>query len=574
MGALLRTLVATALMLAVAPWPHSTTASSSSPPEARLGAGTLRGKWMSTRHGRPIAAFEGVPYAQPPVGKLRYKAPVAAEPLSGVRVADKPSPVCIQIDLFKGSTSPEGSEDCLYANIYAPETVSRAQPLPVMVWVHGGGFFSGSGCIYGPEFLLDKDVVLVTFNYRLGALGFLSTGDDVIPGNFGMKDQVQLLRWVRDNIAAFGGDPDQVTIFGESAGGASVHALTLSPLAKGLFHRAIPMSGTALSPWAFRSKAWTARASAKLAAAVGCPAQPSDQLLECLMDKPAVDIIGADLTFLEWAGHPMCPYSMTEEPAGPGAFLDKHPAAAAAAGPASDVPLVIGFTSDEGCIGAVPVLENANLAEDFNERFTEIAPIMFFTKHLGSKTNTAIFKKIRKFYLGDKAIDKSTRFELMRMMTDSFFVNSILETVRLQKVSAKSPMYLYELYHPSTSHRSISSLFGGGNTPYGTCHGDDLLLMFPAQALVPGDQSPTDKALSEELINAVTTFAATGAPAADGSWPPVRDGEHAEYLRISTGAGQGGLRKDFEPERMALWKDLPVNVALAAPVSPSGRDEL
>ncbi|KAK3923637.1 Venom carboxylesterase-6, partial [Frankliniella fusca] len=112
------------------------------------------------------------------------------------------------------------------------QTVSRAQPLPVMVYVHGDGFLTGSGWKYGPEFLLDRDVVLVSFNYRLGALGFLSTGDDVIPGNFGMKDQVQLLRWVRDNIAAFGGDPDQVTIFGESAGGASVHALTLSPLAK------------------------------------------------------------------------------------------------------------------------------------------------------------------------------------------------------------------------------------------------------------------------------------------------------------------------------------------------------
>ncbi|KAK3926001.1 Esterase FE4 [Frankliniella fusca] len=112
------------------------------------------------------------------------------------------------------------------------QTVSRAQPLPVMVWIHGGAFLTGSGWMYGPEFILDKDVILVSFNYRLGVLGFLSTGDDVIPGNFGMKDQVQLLRWVRDNIVAFGGDPGQVTIFGESAGGASVHALTLSPLAK------------------------------------------------------------------------------------------------------------------------------------------------------------------------------------------------------------------------------------------------------------------------------------------------------------------------------------------------------
>ncbi|KAK3926000.1 Esterase P [Frankliniella fusca] len=113
------------------------------------------------------------------------------------------------------------------------------------------------------------------------------------------------------------------------------------------------MSGTALTPWAFRSKAWTARTSAKLAAALGCPAQPSDQLLECLMAKPAADIIGQDATFQEWGDHPMCVFSMAQEPAGPGAFLDKHPAAAAAAGPASDVPLVIGFTSDEGGIVAI-----------------------------------------------------------------------------------------------------------------------------------------------------------------------------------------------------------------------------
>ena len=113
------------------------------------------------------------------------------------------------------------------------QTVSRAQPLPVMVWIHGGGFSTGSGFMYGPEYILDKDVIFVSFNYRLGPLGFLSSGDGVIAGNFGMKDQVQALRWVRDNIAAFGGDPNQVTIFGESAGGASVHALLISPLAKG-----------------------------------------------------------------------------------------------------------------------------------------------------------------------------------------------------------------------------------------------------------------------------------------------------------------------------------------------------
>lgn len=152
----------------------------------------------------------------------------------------------------------KGNEDCLFLNVYTRRLPSReAHPrLPVMVWIHGGGFTFGSGnaFLYGPDYLVAEDVVLVTINYRLGPLGFLSLGSGDASGNAGLKDQVLALKWVQENVAAFGGDPDTVTIFGESAGGSSVQFLMLSPLAVGLFHRAISESGSALNSWALSER--------------------------------------------------------------------------------------------------------------------------------------------------------------------------------------------------------------------------------------------------------------------------------------------------------------------------------
>ena len=161
---------------------------------------------------------------------------------------------------------PTFAEDCLYLNVYIPVsssttsfnsntstltmTSSSSSPLPVMVYIHGGGWFAGSGSQYPGAGLARKGVVLVTLNYRLGVFGFMSTEDEVSPGNYGLLDQIAALKWVKKNIAAFGGDPNMVTIFGQSAGAGSVSLLTLSPLAKGLFHRAIMESGSSLAPWA------------------------------------------------------------------------------------------------------------------------------------------------------------------------------------------------------------------------------------------------------------------------------------------------------------------------------------
>jgi para-nitrobenzyl esterase len=197
-----------------------------------------------------VTVFRGLPYAAPPVGLNRWREPQAPASWSGVRDATRFAPRCVQGGFAPGADQPLTSEDCLYLNVWTPAAAADAT-LPVMVWVHGGGFFGGAGsaAIYDGENLASKGAVVVTFNYRLGSFGFLAHPElsaespHGSSGNYGMLDMVAVLEWVYDNIAAFGGDPGNVTIVGESAGAQAVATLMASPLGAGLFHRAILQSG-------------------------------------------------------------------------------------------------------------------------------------------------------------------------------------------------------------------------------------------------------------------------------------------------------------------------------------------
>lgn len=224
-----------------------------SPPvaSAQTAVATKTGSLQGVAEGKVIA-FKGIPFAQPPVGELRWRAPQPIAPWKGTRLADHYGPDCMQIP-FKADAAPLGvkpAEDCLYANVWAPATASK-QKRPVMVWIYGGGFVNGGSSppVYAGTKFAEDGVVFVSFNYRLGRFGFFAhpgltrEAAGAPQGNYGILDQIAALKWVQDNIAAFGGDPDNVTIFGESAGGFSVHGLTTTPLAKGLFDKAIVMSG-------------------------------------------------------------------------------------------------------------------------------------------------------------------------------------------------------------------------------------------------------------------------------------------------------------------------------------------
>ena len=221
-------------------------------PTVDVAQGRLRG----ADAGGDVAVFRGVPYARPPLGDLRWRDPLPPEPWSGVRDAVEFAPACSQIGVsMPGEPQTPTGEDCLYLNVWAPEGPPDA-PLPVIVWVPGGGFVNGSTAapVYDGANLARRDVIVVTVGYRLGIMGFLAHSELTAEsaqggsGNYGLMDQIAALEWVQANISAFGGDPDNVTLAGQSAGATSVSILMASPRARGLFDRAIGQSGGLFEP--------------------------------------------------------------------------------------------------------------------------------------------------------------------------------------------------------------------------------------------------------------------------------------------------------------------------------------
>uniref|UniRef100_A0AC35UF05 Carboxylic ester hydrolase n=1 Tax=Rhabditophanes sp. KR3021 TaxID=114890 RepID=A0AC35UF05_9BILA len=258
--------------------------------------GPIIGKRIIPDEGREVDAFLGIPFATPPLGELRFKKPIPAEKWTTPRKCYKFGPRSVQKDLFfwMKYIRDESSEDCLYLNVFAPLNKKKEQypdGLAVMVYIHGGGFVSDSSIKYGDigisKYLASKDVVVVSIQYRLAYLGFFSTGDEICPGNNGLWDMKLALEWVQDNCARFGGNPGNVTIFGQSAGGCAVELLEFSPHTKHLFHKLIPMGGNAQCNWSV-SKTVVERSYA-IAAKNGIFERDSHTLLDSLRKLPAVN---------------------------------------------------------------------------------------------------------------------------------------------------------------------------------------------------------------------------------------------------------------------------------------------
>lgn len=261
----------------------------------------LAGETLFSRNGRPYSAFKGIPYAKIPE---RFAASELIRELGfeGYRNVTDNGQTCAQAG-FGGQNV--GVEDCLNLNVFVPmSTEKRMEDYPVMFYVHGGGFGSGSVERTTPSYFMDEDVIVVLITYRVGVLGFLSTGDHVVPGNNGLKDQVIALKWVKENIAKFGGNPNSVTIFGLSAGGASTHYLLLSDTTKGLFHNVISQAGDVIGMWAHEPN--PRRNAAGLANFLKCPTNadnPADissqEIAACLKKAPLDQLMTAQSIFTE-----------------------------------------------------------------------------------------------------------------------------------------------------------------------------------------------------------------------------------------------------------------------------------
>lgn len=261
--------------------------------------GSLEGVKSTSSKGNAFYSFLGVPYAEPPTGEFRFREPQPKQPWGDKAFkATVDGKVCPQPNIYFNNS--DMSEDCLFMNIHT-RNINEGQPLvPVLFYIHGGGYFFGSGhsvVIAGADYFMNHEVVLVSINYRLGPFGFASTGSKLAPGNFGFKDMVLALKWVQENIKTFGGDPDSVTIFGHSAGGMAISHLMASPMAKNLFHKAIAMSGSATTYFKTENQDWTK----KLAEDCGCTTESEETMLSCMKEQPWERLLS---TYWAWEKYP------------------------------------------------------------------------------------------------------------------------------------------------------------------------------------------------------------------------------------------------------------------------------
>ncbi|XP_037068517.1 LOW QUALITY PROTEIN: acylcarnitine hydrolase-like [Pollicipes pollicipes] len=514
-------------------------------PVVRFEDGELRGFTLHSFDGRQYAAFKGIPYARPPVGDLRLRPPRAHPGWSGVRDAARHGSTCLQYNMMRNFTM-EGQEDCLFVNVYSPRLpAGDGEPrLPVMVWIHGGGFVSGSGDadIFGADFLMDEDVVVVTLNYRLNVFGFFTTDDAEAPGNIGLLDQVLALHWVRSNIARFGGDPQLVTLFGESAGGASVSLQVISPLSAGLFHRAVSQSGSASSCWALGGQ--QRLLALHLAAELGCPSEESRAVLECVRRAPAADImrvlgaLASSTSDLPKRFHPR----VDGDAASP--FLPAEPNVLLQRGQFSHVPWMMGCNQDEGLflLTIARAREEAFRRAQAGDLEAWVSEELMGGGGISGKMEKPldVAAKIRDFFgsRGDAAV--------VDLLSDRFFILALSAEADL--ASQHVPVYKYVLDHVGAGQLRFSDLLQvPAPSASNVTHGDDLAYLFH------GDQQPLP-----ERGSLWTSFARRGYPATDvldaPAWP-IFTAQSQRHLRLNAAPSLGA--RAFE-ERVRFWRSLPL----------------
>nr|XP_034826962.1 esterase FE4-like [Maniola hyperantus] len=321
----------------------------------RVEQGLLEGeqKWTITND-TLFYIFKGIPYAAPPTGRRRFKEPQPARSWKGIRKATEHGSVCPQFDFLFTNMYIPGSEDCLFLNVYTPR-LPPCSLLPVMFFIHGGGYVTGSGNddYYGPDFLINHNVVVVTINYRLDNLGLLCLDTADVPGNAAMKDQVAALRWVQRNIKNFGGDPNKVTLIGQSVGSASVALHALSPMSKGLFRRAIGTSGVPINDFmtAFEQR----RRAFELGKKLGFQTTSTSALLKFLRTVPVRSLVNTNSSIIAaedyiqilTKGYYIVP--VVETDFGQERFLTETALTLIEKG-RHEVDMLLGYTSNEGLI--------------------------------------------------------------------------------------------------------------------------------------------------------------------------------------------------------------------------------
>ncbi|XP_038210350.1 esterase FE4-like [Zerene cesonia] len=518
-------------------------------PIVQIKDGQLRGNVQQLFDNSEYYSFKGIPYGQAPVGKLRFKAPLPVQPWQGVYNATEHGSVCPQFDVYTRQLQ-TGSEDCLFLNVYTKSLNHNANKA-VMVFIHGGAYMFGSGddTLLGPEFLVQHDIVLVTINYRLEVFGFLCLDIPEVPGNAGMKDQVLALQWVKNNIQQFGGDANNITIFGESAGAASVTYHLISPLSKGLFNKAIAQSGTCTVDWAQTINAQDR--AFRLCKVLGKDTRDPKEALDFLQSVPMKDLIRKTFKTMtkeeEHRGLPMHFVPVVEK-FDNNAFLSEKPQDLLIAGKSLNIPLMIGYNNKEGMI-SVP-MEVAKL-EYRNKIPSSYIPRSICNNITADKLNE-FGKRIKEFYCNGKDFNAEDVDRVCSLLSDLYFVSAIHIFTYNYAKNAES-VYMYR-FNFDTELNLLKSIMGFNMK--GASHADELFYLFSSSF---NRDTYRDNPRLKEIVDQVTMlwtdFAKNGNPTLNSpgiKWNPYTiDGK--EYLNIDEYYSSG---KYADRENVEFWNKL------------------
>ncbi|XP_032751429.1 pyrethroid hydrolase Ces2e-like isoform X1 [Rattus rattus] len=520
--------------------------SSEANPIRNTHTGQVQGKLVhlkGTKSG--VHSFLGIPFAKPPVGPLRFAPPEAPEPWSGVRDGTSEPARCLQNDDI---VNLEGlkrikmimphfsmSEDCLYLNIYVPAHANESSNLPVMVWLHGGALVMGMASMYdGSRLAATEDVVVVATQYRLGILGFYSTGDEYARGNWGFLDQTASLRWVQQNIANFGGNPDSVTLFGQSAGGTSVSFHVVSPMSQGLFHRAIMESGVALQPLFISNSSETVFTT--VANLSDCETSNSEALVHCLRGKSEAEILAINKAFR------IMPVVVD------GKFLPRHPKELLASADFHPVPSIIGVNNDEFGWILPTVFEFSQTIKKITRRNLQaILKITMAQMMLPPECGALLIEE----YMGDTKDPRTLQMQYREMIGDFTIIVPALQVARFQRSHA--PVYFYEFQHGSRFLKNFRPRHVKAD------HGDELFLIFGSFFWgTKFDLTEEEKLLSKMMMKYWANFARYGNPNSKGLpyWPVSSQDD--QYLQLDIHPSVGHALK---ARRLQFWtKILPQKI--------------
>ncbi|KAL1506685.1 hypothetical protein ABEB36_006005 [Hypothenemus hampei] len=474
-------------------------------------------------------SFRGIPYAEPPVGDLRFASPVKNSPWNGTLNATYDRSECPQYssDDLLGTTL-YGAEDCLYINVYTPDVNEN---FPSVVWIYGGAFMTGNSSFasFGPDYFLEQGIVFVSFNYRLGILGFLSTEDEACPGNWGIKDQVLALQWVQENIAYFGGDPGNVTIFGESAGAVSVSLLMQTNMTEGLFHRAIMNSGTTLNLWGLNTRA--AATATLVSTNMGIITTNKTTMINELrkVDVEKVMNVGSNTAWTLFLTNGLrgLPYAPTIEPNIEGALYTNPSDAALSAGLFHKVPVLMGFNSEEAVsAGSVP-----HYIDIYLNYYGLI--VGFLTPYSLTSDEIKRFicgQDIKLNFFGDGTL--GNRENLIKFVSADQFNRPIRRAAG--DMANYTDVYFYEFgYQGNVSVQGEEREFDG------TGHAEDVYYLFNIQNST--NYTNTDLYVSETMVLLWSNFIKYGKPTPfederlnNTIWEPVKsDSDDFTYLSIN-----------------------------------------